>query len=83
MVDCREYNKFVASVAEESNKMKAVQREAVAKQVQLDEESLHRLKEAEATNKVHNEKEPNKGDTHRHSETRRDRQLLHIYHTEL
>ena len=82
MVDCREYNKFVASVAEESNKMKAVQKEAVAKQVQLDEESLQRLKEAEATNKVHNKKEVNKGDTHRDSEKRRDREILRFYHTE-
>lgn len=48
----REYNKFVASVAEESDKMKAIQKEAVAKQVQLDEESLARLKEAEAKSKV-------------------------------
>lgn len=32
--------------------MKAVQKEAVAKQVQLDEESLQRLKEAEDKNKV-------------------------------
>ena len=40
------------SVAEESGKMKAVQKEAVAKQVQLDEASLNRLKEAEAKNKV-------------------------------
>ena len=53
MLNHREYNKFVESVAEESNKMKAVQKEAVAKQVQLDEESLQRLKEAEAKNKVH------------------------------
>ena len=34
--------------------MKAVQKEAVAKQVKLDEESLQRLKEAEAKNKVSN-----------------------------
>ncbi len=32
--------------------MKAVQKEAVAKQVKLDEESLQRLKEAEAKDKV-------------------------------
>ncbi len=32
--------------------MKAVQKEAVAKQVKLDEESLQRLKEAEARDKV-------------------------------
>ena len=32
--------------------MKAVQKEAVAKQVKLDEESLNRLKEAEANDKV-------------------------------
>lgn len=40
------------SVAEESGKMKAVQKEAVAKQVRLDGASLNRLKEAEAKNKV-------------------------------
>ena len=50
---CREYNEFASSVSEESNKMKAVQKEAVARQVQLDEESLQRLKEAEAKDKVH------------------------------
>lgn len=33
--------------------MKAVQKEAVARQVQLDEESLQRLKKAEAKDKVH------------------------------
>ena len=33
--------------------MKAVQKEAVARQVKLDEESLQRLKEAEAKDKVH------------------------------
>lgn len=32
--------------------MKALQKEAVAKQVKLDEESLQRLKEAEAKDKV-------------------------------
>lgn len=49
---CREYNKFASSVAEESNKMKAVQKEAVAHQVRLDEQSLQRLKEVEAKDKV-------------------------------
>lgn len=49
---CREYNEFASSVSEESNKMKAVQKEAVAKQVKLDEESLQRLKAAEAKDKV-------------------------------
>ena len=49
---CRDYNEFARSVSEESNKMKAVQKEAVAKQVKLDEESLQRLKEAEAKDKV-------------------------------
>ncbi len=49
---CREYNDFAASVSEESDKMKAVQKVAVAKQVKLDEESLQRLKEAEASDKV-------------------------------
>ena len=49
---CREYNEFASSVSEESNKMKAVQKEAVAKQVKLDEESLQRLKEAEDKDKV-------------------------------
>lgn len=49
---CREYNKFASSVSEESNKMKAVQKGAVAHQVRLDEESLQRLKEAEAKDKV-------------------------------
>ena len=49
---CREYNEFASSVQEESNKMRAVQKEAVAKQVKLDEESLQRLKEAEAKDKV-------------------------------
>lgn len=49
---CREYNVFASSVSEESNKMKAVQQKAVAKQVKLDEESLQRLKEAEAKDKV-------------------------------
>lgn len=39
-------------MAAEAKKMKAVQKEAVAKQVQLDEESLQRLKEAEAKTKV-------------------------------
>lgn len=48
----RDYNKFASSVSEESGKMKAVQKEAVAKQVKLDEESLQRLKEAEAKDKV-------------------------------
>lgn len=48
----RKYNEFASSVAEESAKMKAVQKEAVAKQVKLDEESLQRLKEAEARDKV-------------------------------
>lgn len=50
---CRKYNEFASSVCEESNKMKAVQKEAVARQVKLDEESLQRLKEAEAKDKVH------------------------------
>lgn len=50
---CSEYNEFASSVSEESNKMKAVQKEAVARQLQLDEESLQRLKEAEAKDKVH------------------------------
>ena len=49
---CSEYNEFASSVSEESNKMKAVQKEAVARQLQLDEESLQRLKEAEAKDKV-------------------------------
>ena len=48
----REYNEFASSVSEESNKMKAVQKEAVARQLKLDEESLQRLKEAEAKDKV-------------------------------
>ncbi len=48
----RDYNEFASSVSEESNKMKAVQKEAVAKQVKLDEESLQRLKEAETKDKV-------------------------------
>ena len=49
---CRDYNEFASSVGEESQKMKAIQKEAVAKQVKLDEESLQRLKEAEARDKV-------------------------------
>jgi len=48
----RDYNKFASSVSEESGKMKAVQKEAVATQLKLDEESLQRLKEAEAKDKV-------------------------------
>lgn len=49
---CRERNKFASSVAEEPNRMKAVQQEAVANQVRLDQHSLQRLKEAEAKDKV-------------------------------
>ena len=75
---CREYNEFASSVSEESNKMKAVQKEAVAKQVKLDEESLHRLKEAEAKDKVSSELSP-----HSHSSCHNQYLCLfehHVYH---
>ena len=49
---CREYNAFAASVAKEVEALRATQATAIAKQMELDEESLQRLKAEKADGKV-------------------------------
>ena len=43
---CRDYNTFIESVAEETEKWRQIQAAAMAVQLQLDEESLQRLQAA-------------------------------------
>ena len=52
MPACREYNALVASVSGEVAAMKKVQAESMAVQMELDKDSLERLKEAEQAKKV-------------------------------
>ena len=48
----REYNDMVASVADEVAEMKKVQAKSMAVQMQLDEQSLKRLADADDAKKV-------------------------------
>ena len=52
VTDCREYNDLVESVAGEVEEMSHTQERCVAEQMRLDEESLQRIKEQEAKQKV-------------------------------
>ena len=49
---CRAYNEMVADCQEEVAGLKAQQRKSMAKQMELDEQSLQRLKDQQASQQV-------------------------------